>query len=626
MGIERYRAIVKLEDIRTLFESGEYDAAKAAADSIRKERLKDSSDLFLLAVLYRKCGEYALAKEFLLRIYEKKVTWHVLEELMEVCLAAKEPQEAGRYLKEYCRISKGDPRNYIYEYRIGRQMHRPDEELLPILQTLKEEEYTEKYGYELAKLYHKLGREQECMAECADLILWFGEGTYVERAKALQAYYRGELSVEDIRTNAEYQAREARERKEWVEAERRAQEEQLRRFEEEERKAAEEAWNRRAGEPESQSGYVWGEPENTEFFRRGEFAQEAWEETAAADMSETMWEPDGVFGAAEQGRGPAREEPEVYEQISLFAPQEQPEERNEYEAAPAEAAVMSEPESESELEFEPEPEEDIGEELTEIGAGLSAALSAGGVVFEEALHEFAYVERVRKQLIKTLEVVITGRKRCQCLVITGEKQSGKTTLGTYLLKLFYALSYAKSPRVAKISAQKLNRIRIPEKKEQLRDCSLIIEEAGALSEETAAELLEFIRGADGPDAVILEDNAAAMNRLLRNYGEYNRMFNNRLHLPKYSSSEILCFALEYIRKHDYETSNEAKKILKKKIEDTAQTGQKEERLAEVMKLVKAAIENADYRNQGTILTMAAAGNLLAAGAMELAAEDFEVIQ
>lgn len=621
MGIERYRAIVKLEDIRTLFESGEYDAAKAAADSIRKERLKDSSDLFLLAVLYRKCGEYALAKEFLLRIYEKKVTWHVLEELMEVCLAAKEPQEAGRYLKEYCRISKGDPRNYIYEYRIGRQMHRPDEELLPILQTLKEEEYTEKYGYELAKLYHKLGREQECMAECADLILWFGEGTYVERAKALQAYYRGELSVEDIRTNAEYQAREAREREE---AERRAQEEQLRRFEEEERKAAEEAWNRRTGEPESQNGYVWGEPENTEFFRRGGFAQEAWEETAAADMSETMWEPDGAFGAAEQGSGPAWEEPEVYEQISLFAPEEQPEERNEYEAVPAEAAFMSEPEVEPEPEFEQE--EDIGEELTEIGAGLSAALSAGGVVFEEALHEFAYVERVRKQVIKTLEVVITGRKRCQCLVITGEKQSGKTTLGTYLLKLFYALSYAKSPRVAKISAQKLNRIRIPEKKDQLRDCCLIIEEAGALSEETAAELLEFIRGADGPDAVILEDNAAAMNRLLRNYGEYNRMFNNRLHLPEYSSSEIMCFALEYIRKHDYEISNEAKKILKKKIEDTARTGQKEERLAEVMKLVKAAIENADYRNQGTILTMAAAGNLLAAGAMELAAEDFEVIQ
>ena len=84
MGIERYRAIVRLEEIRSLMELEEHSAAKEIADSIRKERLKDSADLFLLASVYRKCGEYDVAKEYLLRIYEKKVTWRVLEELMEV--------------------------------------------------------------------------------------------------------------------------------------------------------------------------------------------------------------------------------------------------------------------------------------------------------------------------------------------------------------------------------------------------------------------------------------------------------------------------------------------------------------------------------------------------------------
>ena len=178
MGMERYRTIIRLEEIRSLLESEEYEAAKEVADSIRKEKIKDSSDLFLLSAVYRKCGDFDAAKEFLLRIYEKKASWRVLEELMEICLAQKNPEEAEEYLKYYGKISGGDPRNYIYEYRIGRQKHRPDAELLPILQTLKAEEYTEKYAYELAKLYHKLGREQECMAECADLILWFGEGTY----------------------------------------------------------------------------------------------------------------------------------------------------------------------------------------------------------------------------------------------------------------------------------------------------------------------------------------------------------------------------------------------------------------------------------------------------------------
>jgi tetratricopeptide (TPR) repeat protein len=139
MGIERYRAIVRLEEIRSFMEMGEYEAAKETADSIRKERIKDSSDLFLLASVYRKCGEYATAKEYLLRIYEKKVNWRVLEELMEVCLAEKKPEEAETYLNQYAKLSGGDPRSLIYEYRIGRQKHRPDEELLPLLQTLKAE-------------------------------------------------------------------------------------------------------------------------------------------------------------------------------------------------------------------------------------------------------------------------------------------------------------------------------------------------------------------------------------------------------------------------------------------------------------------------------------------------------
>ena len=248
MGIERYRAIVRLEEIRALTETGEYEAAKEIADTIKKERLKDSGDLFLLATVYRKCGEFGTAKEFLLRIYEKKVTWRVLEELMEVCLAEKKPEEAEQYLKQYVRLSGGDPRNYIYEYRIGRQMHRPDEELLPVLQTLKAEEYSEKYAYELAKLYHKLGREQECMDECADLILWFGDGTYVERAKVLQAYYRGELSADDIRVEAERRVQEAEQRRAREEEERLAFEKQ-RRLEEEQRLAEEE--RQRLAEEES---------------------------------------------------------------------------------------------------------------------------------------------------------------------------------------------------------------------------------------------------------------------------------------------------------------------------------------------------------------------------------------
>ena len=648
MGIERYRAIVRLEEIRSLMEEGEFAAAKEIADSIKKERLKDSADLFLLAAVYRKCGEPDTAKDFLMRIYEKKVSCRVLEELMEVCLAEKNPEEADGYFKQYVRISGGDPRNYIYEYRIGRQMHRSDEELLPVLQTLKAEEYSEKYAYELAKLYHKLGREQECMAECADLILWFGEGTYVERAKALQAYYRGELSVDDIRMEAERRIQEAEERRNKEEEERKAyEEEQLRlaeaqrladdeahRIEEEERRALEEIYRSVAEErfpteetfvpEEAQEDMQYSFETVPEYYEDGlsgeelpaeereepeesyvNAVEEALEEVAVTEITEPMWEEDA----------------------SLLMPEEpEPEETD--TAVFAEEQTETEPYEQMSL-FGTQPTEVIEEEpqvVSALGKELATRLTERGLVFEDLLHEFARIERVRKQLVRMLEVVVTVRKKCHCLIITGEKRSGKTTLGTYLAKLLYELSYVKSPRVAKISGERLNRIDLYEKKEQLKDVCLIVECAGAMTEATTTALLEFIQHTDVLGTVILEDNANAMNGLLRNNAECNREFNNRVHLPKYDSDELMCFALEYIKEQDYGINREARKILSEKIEYITRVEQKEGRLVATMDTVKEAQKNADYRNQGTILAMASAGNFLAAEALELTAEDFGVIQ
>ncbi len=678
MGMERYRAIVRLEEIRSFMEQGEYDAAKATADSIRTERLKDSADLFLLASVYRKCGEYDTAKEFLLRIYEKKITWRVLEELMEVCLAEKNPEEAKMYFDQYIRLSEGDPRNYIFEYRIGRQMHRPDEELLPILQTLKAEEYTEKYAYELAKLYHKLGREQECMSECADLILWFGEGTYVECAKALQAYYRGELSVEDIQQEAERRvqeaeermAREAEERRAFEEEQRRLEaerlsleegrivaEEEARRLEEEERMALESVYRTVAGErfPEEETLLYQGpeqtvseadelmyeqeavETEGADAYDGSDVLEEVYAEVAATEMSEPMWESDASVMTEEQTSELFSEEASevsydedtvegdasAYEQISLFAPQEPEESKASEESEDAISIAAS-------YEAKEEPTEDDETEdaqtLSELGKELSVRLTERGIVFEDVLHEFARIERVRKQLVRMLEVVVTVRKKCHCLIITGEKKSGKTTLGTNLAKLLYELSYVKSPRVAKISGEKLNQINLYDKQEKLRDVCLIVERAGEMTEDTAAALLDFIQKTNVLGTVILEDNANAISSLLRNQAECNRMFNNRVHLPKYDSAELMCFALEHIREQDYEISRDAKTVLQQKIEYLTRVEQKEGRLVATMEFVKEALRNADYRNQGNILAMASAGNFRAADTLELTAEDFGTIR
>lgn len=614
MGIERYRAIVRLEEIRSLMELEEYSAAKEIADSIRKERLKDSADLFLLASVYRKCGEYDVAKEYLLRIYEKKVTWRVLEELMEVCLAEKKPEEAESYLKEYAKLSGGDPRNYIYEYRIGRQKHRPDEELLPILQTLKAEEYSEKYAYELAKLYHKLGRAQECMAECADLILWFGEGTYVERAKALQAYYRGELSAEDIREEAKRRMKEAEERKERAEAEQRAYEAEKRRREEEERlfeeaKKAEEVRRQEEEFTEEAMIATAGEEETVAEEAFAAELADVYEEVAATEVEEPMWEEDATAVATAAAPEEETAEPEAYEQMSLFGAPEQPESSEEEEKEEQETTEALEEVTEE-------------QEVSPLGKELSVRLEEKGIVFEGVLHQFARIEKVRKQLVRMLEVVVTVRKKCHCLIITGERKSGKTTLGTYLAKLLYGLSYVKTPRVAKISGERLNQMNLYEKKMQLQDVCLIVEHAGSMTEETVEALLGFIHSTHVLGTVILEDNPTAMSRLLRNNAECNQVFNNRVHLPKYDGNELLGFALEYMEEQDYDITPEAKTVLRQKVEHLTRTEHKEGRLVATRELISAALERADYRNKDAILTMASTGNFLGAQALELIPEDF----
>ena len=329
--------------------------------------------------------------------------------------------------------------------------------------------------------------------------------------------------------------------------------------------------------------------------------------------AEPMWEEDGSFGGAQElsepfdGEAVMPEEDEAsettdeaaagaYEQISLFAQKEND-------------AVPEEP-----------------KELSPLGKELSARLSENGIVFEEVLHEFASIERVRKQLARMLEVVVTVRKKCHCLIITGDERSGKTSLGTYLAKLLYDLSYVKTPRVAKISGERLNRLNLFEKQEQLKDVCLIVEKAGDMTESTAEGLLEFIRQTDVLGTVILEDNANAINRLLRNHAECNREFNNRVHLPKYDTEELMLFALGSIAEQDYIISGETKKILFERIEAVTRVEPKEGRLWATMEMVKEALKNADDRNRGAILAMASAGSFLAAEAMELTAEDFGIKQ
>ena len=646
--MERYRTLLKLDEIRGLYANGEYEAAGALADTIREQKIKDMNDLFLLASVYRKCGNYRLAKRFLHRVYEKKSSWRVLEELMDVCLAEKNPQEAKEYLKVYSRLSGGDPRNYMYEYRIGRQLHLPDEELLPVLQTLKAEEYTEKYAYELAKLYHRLGRKQECQNECSDLILWFGEGTYVERAKVLMAYYRGELSAADIHAEAERRIREAKERQAREVAERRAYEERLQKEAEEkslpkvaateEELTAEETAGEEPMWAVDASILTEAEPEPSEENKPEQKEQkEACEEFEQFSLFEISAVAEEEFSASleeagepEEAAGP--EKAEAQEKVAEPEKAAEPEKTGEPEKAEAQEKV-GEPEKTAGPEEAAETKDAVKKEipvktetravLSQPKAELTEKLSSCGLTLEGSLHAFARMENVRKQLIRMLEVMCFVRQKCCCLVITGEASCGKTTLGGYISKMFYALGLVTTPKIAKISAEKLNNINLEEKQEQLQGSCLIVENAGALKDEAARKLIKLGDKKGVLGAIILEDNLNEINKLLRKSPDCNRVFGTRVHLPKYGEEELLDFALERIYGKDYVTEEGVSELLRGFIRELLKTTTTGEQLKRLHEFVGSALKGADQRIEGEILSMALKGDFHEMGEMVVRKEDFK---
>lgn len=193
-----YENIVKLEEIRRKADEGDYITAQKILDTMKIKKIKNPSDLSALAEVFIQNGRYEEAMEQLLKIYQKARTRKTLFQIIEICLKQSNIADAEKYLKEYIQIAPKDFYKYIFRYMIDKLKKEPFEKQIETLENLKQVEYMEHWAYELAKLYYKAGMEKECINECSDLILWFGEGVYVEKAKMLKAYYSGETNKDQI--------------------------------------------------------------------------------------------------------------------------------------------------------------------------------------------------------------------------------------------------------------------------------------------------------------------------------------------------------------------------------------------------------------------------------------------
>ncbi len=193
LGMERYDNIVKIEEMRKLADVNQYEKAMKILETMDTGKIKALTDLSIIADVYMQNERYEEAMVVLTKVYGKTKTRRVLYQLVDLAIKRGNAEEAEDYLERYIKAAPQDSSRFIFRYCIDKLNGEPYEVLIAALEQLKEYEYYEMWAYELAKLYHKAGMKDKCVRECSDIILWFGEGIYVEKAKLLKGYYVGEI-------------------------------------------------------------------------------------------------------------------------------------------------------------------------------------------------------------------------------------------------------------------------------------------------------------------------------------------------------------------------------------------------------------------------------------------------
>lgn len=189
--MDKYEYNLKLDQIKALSAEEGYMSAAEIADSINWNKIKNVNTLVKIGEIYEKAERYQDARDILLMAYDRSpIGRMIIYRLAEVAIKMGDYDAATEYYDEFVEIAPHDDMKYVLRYAIKKWQGASFDELITILEEYKDEEYTEEWAYELAYLYHKAGKADKCIDACDELILWFGDGPYVERALELKMLYQ----------------------------------------------------------------------------------------------------------------------------------------------------------------------------------------------------------------------------------------------------------------------------------------------------------------------------------------------------------------------------------------------------------------------------------------------------
>ena len=189
--MDKYEYKVRADEIKELISKGEYVQAAEIADTIDWRRVKSIMMLCTISDLYKINRRYEDAREMLLLAYERRPGGRTIcYSLCELSIKMEDFVEAVEFYKEFVQVAPKDPGRYVLQYKLYEAQDVSLEERIAVLEELKKRDYREKWAYELAYLYHRIGLAARCVEECDELILWFGDGKYVIKAMELKMLHQ----------------------------------------------------------------------------------------------------------------------------------------------------------------------------------------------------------------------------------------------------------------------------------------------------------------------------------------------------------------------------------------------------------------------------------------------------
>ncbi|MCR5583808.1 MAG: hypothetical protein K6F63_00030 [Lachnospiraceae bacterium] len=720
--------------LKDLLADEKYDEAVALLPQIKEKRARTASDFIALAKTYGKKGDFIHAEKLFKKAYRLRPSKLMYHDVMDVCLETGHIKDAEEYLAEYSTLPSHDEYSRaVYAYRILKKKDADRQTVIEALKEITQNEYNEKWAYELAKQYYKAGMEDECKAECEKIVNAFKMSPVASKASMLLAYYNGEVTAEEIKNSVS-----ARERRIGVEV--MAAEEMAHPGEEEAKDlAAVQVETAVFTEPSPDdlaseiiaATSTYGLEEIAQGVRdiiEEEKAEDSEEEPETAEAVTEAFEPEIEEIAAEHSDPEIEEitaehsDPEI-EEITAEHSDPEIEEITVEHAAPeieeitvdhtepeidaiprelhkrvepvqteaieeAEAVEETEVVEEAEVNEEPEvrveteeenafakflktgmneeeEEHDVGEiSVDEIGRNfgnteediddeedinrlkrsksvleecfmrelnsrrfersmpqyvlyapkmnyspseikegkLRELITSNGVDVEGLCGNFFRIDDLRRSILKSLELA-SNEKGALCFVVTGEEKTGKSTLAVTMIRLMHGIGAVRYEKTAKIKAEKLNRIDLISRADELKNCNILVENAGALTSVSLRTLVDLYGQKRSDTCLILEDNMKRINTLFRSNDQFNGVFNNRIHLPKYSVDELMGFAYDVFTEADYSIESNAAEALKKQIARRTAAG--EATLPVALELAQNAVTNADKRLAPDILKMAA---------------------